>query len=301
MSTLLLILKLAVVTVLSASLLEALVLSWRHARGLGPAYDWKASAISVVDFLVREYPLRLLLPLGFWLGWMDWLYAHRLLTLRLDHWSGWVGCFLLQEFCYYWYHRAAHRVRWFWTQHVAHHTGEIMNMSTAARQSILNGFVGTWFFYIPAVLIGFTPELILGLLGANLAFQWFVHTEAVGKLHPWIEWWINTPSNHRVHHGRNVQYIDKNYGGVIMLYDHLFGTYEPEQEKVEYGTPRQIKSHNWLVLNLHEFVDMMRDVMAPGPLGQRLKHLWKPPAWQRDGHDPVHTWTVERYAEASEQ
>ena len=176
-----------------------------------------------------------------------------------------------------------------------------MNMSTAARQSILNGIVGTWMFYVPAVLIGFSPELMLGLLGANLAFQWFVHTEAIPKLHPWIEWWINTPSNHRVHHGRNLQYVDKNYGGVIMLYDHLFGTYEPEQEKVEYGTPRQIKSHNWLVLNLHEFVDMLRDVMAPGPLAQRLKHLWKPPTWQREGHEPIHTWTVERHAEVTEK
>ena len=84
-----------------------------------------------------------------------------------------------------------------------------------------------------------------------------------------------------------------------MLYDHLFGTYEPEEEKVVYGTPRQIKSHNWFVLNLHEFVDMIRDVMAPGPLGERLKHLWKPPAWQREGHEPIHTWTVERHEEVS--
>ena len=228
------------------------------------------------------------------------VWEHRLFTIPLNL-ATVILAFFAQEFCYYWYHRSAHRIRWFWTQHVSHHTGEIMNMSTAARQSILNGIVGTWMFYVPAVLIGFSPELMLGLLGANLAFQWFVHTEAIPKLHPWIEWWINTPSNHRVHHGRNLQYVDKNYGGVIMLYDHLFGTYEPEHEKVEYGTPRQIKSHNWLVLNLHEFVDMLRDVMAPGPLAQRLKHLWKPPTWQREGHEPIHTWTVERHAEVTEK
>ena len=121
-----------------------------------------------------------------------------------DTWLFFPVVMLVYDFFYYWKHRLAHRVRWFWTQHVSHHTGEIMNMSTAARQSILNGIVGTWMFYVPAVLAGFTPELMLGLLGANLAFQWFVHTESVPRLHPWVEWWINTPSNHRVHHGRNV-------------------------------------------------------------------------------------------------
>ena len=101
--------------------------------------------------------------------------------------------------------------------------------------------------------------------------------------------------------GRNTQYIDKNYGGVVMLFDHLFGTYEPEQEKVLYGTPQQIKSHNWFVLNLHELVDMMRDVMAPGPELERLKHLWKPPGWVREGHEPIHTWTVERQQTANQE
>ncbi|WVM87562.1 hypothetical protein UMZ34_13145 [Halopseudomonas pachastrellae] len=86
-----------------------------------------------------------------------------------------------------------------------------------------------------------------------------------------------------------------------MLFDHLFGTYEPEQEKVLYGTPQQIKSHNWFVLNLHELVDMMRDVMAPGPVLERLKHLWKPPGWVREGHEPIHTWTVERQQTANQE
>ncbi|MHC4894622.1 MAG: sterol desaturase family protein, partial [Planctomycetota bacterium] len=174
------------------------------------------------------------------------------------------------------------------------HTGEVMNLSTAARQSVLNHVVGIWIFHVPPVLLGFTPDLILGLLGANLAFQWFVHTESVPKLHPWIEWFFNTPSNHRVHHGRNARYIDKNYGGVIMVFDHLFGTYEPETEQVVYGIPRQIKSHRFWVLNLHEFVDMWRDVFAPGPWMLRLQHFWRAPGWERPGHEPIHTWTVER-------
>ena len=219
-------------------------------------------------------------------------WEYRFFTVPVNAWTV-VLAFFVQEFCYYVFHRTSHRVRWFWCQHVSHHTGVVMNMSTAARQSILNGVVGTWLFYLPAVLLGFSPEIILGLLAANLSFQWFVHTESVGKLHPWLEWWFNTPSNHRVHHGRNPKYIDKNYGGVIMLYDHLFGTYQAEQEAVEYGIVRQIKSHNWFVLNMHEMVDMFRDIMAPGPVSERLKHLWKPPEWNRAGHAAIHTWPVE--------
>lgn len=222
-----------------------------------------------------------------------WVWEHRFFTLPINAWTI-VAAFFVEEFFYYWYHRSAHRVRWFWTQHVSHHSGEIMNMSTAARQSILNGFIGVWFFFIPPVLLGFHPGLILFMFGLNLSYQWFIHTEAVPRLHPWIEWLFDTASNHRVHHGRNPEYIDKNYGGVLMIYDHLFGTYEPEVAKVEFGTTRQIKSYNWFVLNFHEFVDMWRDVLAPGPLMQRLQHFWRPPEWQRPGHEPVHTWSVVR-------
>ncbi|SEQ68013.1 Sterol desaturase/sphingolipid hydroxylase, fatty acid hydroxylase superfamily [Solimonas aquatica] len=227
------------------------------------------------------------------------VYEHRLWTLPITVWTVPL-VFVIEEFCYYWYHRAAHRVRWFWSQHVSHHSGEIMNMSTASRQSILNGGIGVWLFFLPPIFLGVHPGLIALMLGVNLTYQFFIHTEVVGKFHPFLEWLLDTPSNHRVHHGRNAQYIDKNYGGVLMIFDHLFGTYEPEVEKVEYGTPRQIKSYNFLVLNCHEFVDMLRDVAAPGPLWQRLKHLWMPPDWQRPGHTPIHTWTVERKLPAGE-
>ena len=124
------ILKIAVVLVLTSSLLEALVLSLRHGWR---SYDWRASGISVVDFLVREYPLRWLLPLAFWTDAMDWFWQHRLWTLPMHHWSGWVACFVGQEFCYYWYHRAAHRVRWFWCTHAIHHSPHQLNLSAAYR------------------------------------------------------------------------------------------------------------------------------------------------------------------------
>ncbi|MDQ8037049.1 MAG: sterol desaturase family protein [Pedobacter sp.] len=258
----------------------------------GQRFYWRevlASSSLGIGYYAAEAIMHLLL-VGIALAWF---WEHRFFTIPINAWTI-VAAFFVEELCYYWYHRTAHRVRWFWTQHVSHHSGETMNMSTAARQSILNGVIGVWFFFVPPILLGFHPAIIFFFYGINLSYQWFIHTESIPRLHPWFEWMFDSASNHRVHHGRNAQYIDKNYGGVLMLYDHIFGTYEPEVEKVEYGTTRQIKSYNWFVLNFHEFVDMWRDFLAPGPLVQRLKHFWKPPEWERDGHQRIHTWTVVR-------
>jgi len=221
-----------------------------------------------------------------------WVYQFRLFDIPVNGWTV-IPIFVLVEFCYYWFHRSSHRIRWFWSAHVPHHSGEVMNFTTAMRQSVMNAFVGIWVFYLPPVILGVPPAVVLFMLGVDLAYQYFVHTESIGRLPGWYEYLFDTPSNHRVHHGRNPQYIDRNYGGVLIIFDRWFGTYEPEVAKVEYGIVRQVKSHNFLVLNVHEFVDMLRDVAAPGPLWDRLKHLWKPPEWERAGHAPVHTWTTE--------
>ena len=208
-----------------------------------------------------------------------------------------VPIFVVVEFCYYWFHRTSHRVRWFWAAHVPHHNGEVMNFTTAMRQSLLNAFVGVFVFYLPPVWLGIPPAVVLFLLAVDLAYQYFVHTEAIGRLPRGFEYVFDTPSNHRAHHGRNPRYIDRNYGGVLIIFDRLFGTYVEETEPVDYGITQQIRSTNFLVLNLHEFVDMWRDVFAPGPVLQRLKHLWMPPEWERPGHRPIHTWSVERKGE----
>jgi sterol desaturase/sphingolipid hydroxylase (fatty acid hydroxylase superfamily) len=226
-------------------------------------------------------------------GIFSWVYQYRLFDIPVNGWTA-LPIFVLVELCYYWFHRCSHRVRWWWAAHVPHHSGETMNFTTAMRQSVLNAFVGIFIFYLPPVLLGVPPAVVMFMLAVDLVYQYFVHTESVGRLPGWYEYVFNTPSSHRVHHGRNPQYIDKNYGGVLIIFDRLFGTFEPELEKVDYGIPRQIRSYNFVVLNLHEFVDMLRDVMAPGPWRQRLQHLWMPPDWQRAGHAPVHTWTVER-------
>ena len=214
-------------------------------------------------------------------GAVAWFYAHRINDIPVNGWTI-VPLFFAVEFCYYWFHRTSHRVRWFWSAHVVHHSGERMNMTTAMRQSLLYSITGWWLFFMPLVVLGVPPTVVFALYACNLSYQFFVHTEVVGKLHPVIEYVFNTPSAHRVHHGRNEQYIDKNYGGVLIIFDRLFGTYEPEVEKVEYGiATRQPQSYNLITLNFHEFLDMWKDVMRGGPLLQRLTHLVAPPEWQR--------------------
>ena len=122
------------------------------------------------------------------------------------------------------------------------------------------------------------------MLTVNLTYQYFIHTQWIGKLHPAIEFVFNTPSHHRAHHGRNAEYIDRNYGGILILYDRLFGTFVEEKEDVpvEYGITRPVNSHNPITLTLHEAVDMFRDAARPGPLKKRLKHFWAPPEWRRE-------------------
>ena len=209
-----------------------------------------------------------------------WFWEQRFFTIPINGYTL-LPIFIAVEFCYYWFHRTSHRVRWFWSAHVVHHSGEHMNMTTAMRQSMLYPITGWWLFFMPLVLLGVHPAVVFVLYACDLGYQFFIHTEAVGKLHPVLEYIFDTPSNHRVHHGRNAQYIDKNYGGVLIVFDRWFGTYEEEVETVDYGIVRQVQSHNPLVLNFHEFLDMWKDVARKGSLWQRLKPLWKPPEYVR--------------------
>lgn len=214
-----------------------------------------------------------------------WFYQYRLFDVPVNGWTI-VPIFVGMEFCYYWFHRTSHRVRWFWTAHVVHHSSEEMNMTTAMRQSLLYSITGWWLFFMPLVVLGVNPAVVFALYACNLAYQFFIHTEAVDKLHPILEYWLDTPSNHRVHHGRNPEYIDKNYGGVLIIFDRLFGTYAEEKDRVQYGIVEQVNSKNILTLNFHEFIDMWADVFktsrqAGGLLGG-LKHIVKPPEWNRN-------------------
>ncbi|MDX1799526.1 MAG: sterol desaturase family protein [Marinobacter sp.] len=185
--------------------------------------------------------------------------------------------FVIQDFFYYWFHRAHHRIRLLWCSHVVHHSSEKLNLSTAFRQSVTYPLTGMWLFWLPIVLIGFPPESVIFAVAISLAYQFFIHTQLVGKL-GWLEWFLNTPSHHRVHHGRNPQYIDRNYGGILIIWDRLFGTFVPEQAAPDYGIPRPIHSHNPLVLTFHEWRSLISELTSPRlAWKQRLQTMFGPP------------------------
>ena len=269
----------------------AVIIEWwrfrrsdRHAAK--PIYDWRDSLDSMT--LGGIYTaLDVLVVLALVLPAMNLVWPYRLATIEITPWT-FAALYLGVECCYYWFHRASHRIRWFWCAHVVHHASEHMNFTTAMRQSWLYSFAGNWLFYTPMVLIGFEPHWVMFALSVNLAYQFFIHTQWVGQLPAPIEFIFNTPSHHRAHHGRNPAYIDKNYGGTLIIFDRLFGTFVPESETPDYGLVRQVHSHNPIWLTIHEWVDMIRDMLRPGPLTQRLKHLWAPPEWERTRDNPPH-------------
>lgn len=206
-----------------------------------------------------------------------WLFGWRLLEIDMGAMS-FIALMVLQDFCYYWFHRASHRVRWMWAAHVVHHSSERMNFSTAFRQSLMYPVAGMWLFWLPLVIIGFEPQWITLVVLFNLGLQFFVHTQWVKSLGP-LEYVFNTPSHHRVHHGVNARYIDKNYAGVLIIWDKLFGTFEPEIETVRFGISKPVNSFNPLVVTFAEWRDLWQDATQPGlTLSQRLKILLSPPS-----------------------
>ena len=208
------------------------------------------------------------------------VHEHRLMDIPLSGWTL-LGLLVAQDFCHYWLHRASHRVRWMWASHVTHHSSQSLNLSTGLRHSPTEAISGAWLFWLPLAWLGFQPEHVILCVAVNMVFQFFVHTEAIDRLPGLVEAVFNTPSHHRVHHARNPQYIDRNYGGIFIIWDRMFGTFVPEIEACDYGIVRQVYTRNPLGLVLHEWVDLFSDVMRPGSVSARLKHLWAPPEWQR--------------------
>ncbi|MBW8311682.1 MAG: sterol desaturase family protein [Rhizobium sp.] len=205
-----------------------------------------------------------------------WVHQFRVFDLTAS-WASVALLFVAQDFAYYGWHRLSHRVRWMWASHVTHHSSERLNLSTAFRQSITYPVSGMSLFWLPLAWLGFSPAHIVIVVAINLAFQFFVHTQAVDRL-GWLEYVFNTPSHHRVHHARNPKYIDRNYAGVLIVWDKLFGTFTGEDPAVpcEYGLVKPVRSHNPLVLTFHEWGDLLRDT-ARARGWQRLGQLFGPP------------------------
>jgi len=213
----------------------------------------------------------------------SWLYGFRLATIP-NAWWAWVACFFVDDLAYYVFHRTAHRVRWFWASHVNHHSSQHYNLSTALRQTWTGFFALSFIFRLPLLLIGFHPAMVAFVGGLNLIYQFWIHTEVIGRMPRWFEAVMNTPSHHRVHHAVNPRYLDRNYAGVFIIWDRMFGTFAPEldEEPVRYGIVKQLGSFNLLWGVFHEWVGIARD-LAKAPFGSKLGYLVGPPGWSHDG------------------
>jgi sterol desaturase/sphingolipid hydroxylase (fatty acid hydroxylase superfamily) len=190
----------------------------------------------------------------------------------------WVVLFFADDLAYYWYHRLHHEVRVLWASHVVHHSSRHYNLSTALRQTWTP--MGDLPFWLGLALIGIPPWMILLQQSVSLLYQFFLHTERVNRLPRPVEWFFNTPSHHRVHHGSNQQYLDRNYGGILIVWDRLFGTFEPEGARVVYGLTTNVGSYNPLRVATHEYLAVWRDVRAAASWRHRLGYLLGRPGWQ---------------------
>ena len=192
----------------------------------------------------------------------------------------WLFALVAYDFCYYWYHRAGHRVAVLWAAHAVHHQSEDYNLSTALRQTS-SGFLLGWLFYLPLALLG-VPPLVFGVVALiDLLYQYWVHTRQIGKL-GWFDRWFCSPSNHRVHHAVNDRYLDRNYGGILILWDRLFGTYADEDadEPVIYGTRSPLRRYDPVWSNLEVYAALARDTWRTRRWRDKLAVWWKPPGWR---------------------
>lgn len=212
-------------------------------------------------------------------------YKVRLFDIPTNAVWAWVLLFFLDDFTYYWFHRISHECRLWWAAHVNHHSSQHYNLSTAIRQTWTGELVGTWTPWIPLALIGFPPEMILLQQSINLFYQFWIHTEAVHRMPRWFEYLFNTPSHHRVHHASNPRYLDRNYAGVLMVWDRLFGTFaqEADEEPVRYGIVKNIETHNPFRIAFHEWAAMLRDLVSARSVKEVAGYIFGPPGWRADG------------------
>ncbi|HEV2185884.1 MAG TPA: sterol desaturase family protein [Stellaceae bacterium] len=253
--------------VIALAAIEAAVL-WTIRR----RYDWRAGLASLVDILVRQYIVYVYFAFGPVDLVIGWIYQHRLATVPLGTTASIAALFVGQEFCYYWFHRCSHRLRLLWANHAVHHSSNELNLSAAVRLGWTGRLVGVSAFFLPLIWLGFPPRAVFVTLNLNLLYQFLLHADWVPKLGP-LEWVLNTPSHHRVHHAANPEYRDKNFGGALIVFDRLFGTFAAENDAVacRYGLVEPLRSNNPLWIAIHEFVALCRDLWRGRNWRERLR------------------------------
>jgi sterol desaturase/sphingolipid hydroxylase (fatty acid hydroxylase superfamily) len=272
--------------VIAVAFVEGVVLSFWMRR----AYNWRASFASLADVLGRNYIVYRYLPFTIAAPAIGWAWTHCVTTLPVNTVAAFGLLFIGEEFFYYWFHRASHRMRWFWVTHVVHHSSNELNLSAAYRFGWTAGLTGSAIFYAPLVWLGFPPVAVFAMVQVNVLYQFWVHAAWIPKL-GWLEYVLNTPSHHRVHHAANAEYLDANYGGVLIVFDRLFGTFiaEREDRPCRYGLVKPLTSNNPLVINFHEWSALGRDLRHARSWRERARYLFAPPGWRPNGEG----WTTE--------
>ena len=258
-------------------------LEWWWLRRKGRAYDWRDGLASMSMGLGMTASDLLMGAVSY--AVLFWLWQFRLFDLGAGPLVV-ASAFVLGDLKYYWSHRLAHTVRWLWMAHVVHHSSEAYNLTTALRQPWTNHVTGAVLFSAPMVLLGFHPLLVLFAGALNLLYQFWIHTEAIGRMPRWFEAVFNTPSHHRVHHARNPRYLDRNYAGTLIVWDKLFGTYQAEEDadRPDFGTVTPLKSYNPLRIAFAELAAIGRDVGGRElSLRQRLGYAFARPGYSHDG------------------
>jgi sterol desaturase/sphingolipid hydroxylase (fatty acid hydroxylase superfamily) len=264
------------IIVIGAATLEGLVLSALRRGG----YDWRAYAVSLSDAIGRRAVD--LLGVSISAPLLAWASAHRIAEIGLGTPVAFAVLFIGQEFFYYWYHRSAHRVAWFWATHCVHHSPNQLTLASALRLGWTGKLTGSALFFVPLVWLGFPLNAVLGALAVNLLYQFWLHATWIPKLGP-IELLFNTPSHHRVHHGSNPEYLDCNYGGVLIVFDRLFGTFVEERDDIaiRYGLTEPVTTNNPLRIGVHGWVGLGRALRRATGWRDRLHAVFGPPGEHR--------------------
>ena len=217
------------------------------------------------------------------LGTLTYVYLNfRFFTIPFTWWA-WLLVLFADDFCYYWFHRVSHENRLFWASHVVHHSSKNYNLSTALRQTWTGSFM-SFIFWLPMAILGFHPVMILAQMSISLLYQYWIHTELIKKMPGWFEAVFNTPSHHRVHHATNPQYLDRNHAGILIIWDKIFGTFEPEIEKPVYGLVKNIETYNPLKIAFLEWYELAKDAFtSKTSLVNKIRYVLKPPGWKHDG------------------
>lgn len=216
-------------------------------------------------------------------GTYSLVYQFRLFTVDMTQWWAWGILFFADDFSYYWFHRISHSSRYFWASHVVHHSSMKYNLGTALRQTWTGNLSGAFVFWIWLPLIGFSPVAVMTMQAISLLYQFWIHTEHINKFPAPIEYIFNTPSHHRVHHGSDLNYLDKNHAGVLIIWDRLFGTFELERNRPTYGLTTNVGSHNPVRIAFHEWIAIGQDVRRADSFRTALGYIFGPPGWSHDG------------------